>query len=195
MPVSEELDSPRHFLGAGHSRQHHEIKDDLPKTPMLGWPEDDAGMCSTCGGQHKKIAVACDEDAPLRESICKLLKIRSAAKPLIERCRNIDAALPESGSNGRVDVLVEVVRDCHPRRLSAAFAQSANKQTRSTLRLHRRDKIVVLANLAVYGLTMIVVVRQGCINVCQRQVGKRTHDFIRRLPGFCPDNDVLDPDS
>lgn len=194
-PDSEELDSPRHFLGARHPCQHHEVKNNLPKTPMLGLPEDDARMCSACGGQHKKISVACHENTPLRESVRKLLEIRSAAEPLVERCRNIDAALPESDSDGWVDVLVEVVRDCHPMPLSAAFAPSANKQTRSRLRLQRRDEIVVLANLPVDGLPMIVVVRQRRIHVCQRQVGERTHDFIRRLPRFRPNNDVLDPDS
>lgn len=162
---------------------------------MLGGPEDDASMCSACGGQHKKITVACHENAPLRESVRKLLEIRSAAQPLVERCRNIDAALPESDSDGRVDVLVQVVRDSHPMSLSAAFAPSANKQTRSRLRLQRSDEIVVLANLPVDGLPMIVVVRQRRIHVCQRQVGERTHDFIRRLPRFRPNNDVLDPNS
>ncbi len=94
---------------------------------MLGRPEDDASMCNTCGGQHKEIAVACHENTPLRERVRKLLEVRRAAQPLVERCRNVDAALPESGSNSRVDVLVEVVRDCHPRPLSAVFAPSANQ--------------------------------------------------------------------
>jgi len=195
MPVSEELDSPRHFLGAGHSRQHHEIKDDLPKTPMFGWPEDDAGMCSTCGGQHKKIAVACDEDAPLRVREFELPHIRSASKALIKRCRSIDATLPESSSDGRVYMLVEVVFDRHPSTLSAAITASAIKQARAGLHLQRRDEVVIVTELAVDGLPMIVIIRQRCIHVCQRQVGKRTHDFIRRLPRFRPDNDVLDPDS
>jgi hypothetical protein len=50
MPVSEELDSASHFLSARHPCQHHEVQNNLPKTPMLGWPEDDARMCSACGG-------------------------------------------------------------------------------------------------------------------------------------------------
>jgi hypothetical protein len=162
---------------------------------MLGWPEDDAGMCSTCGGQHEKIGVACYEDAIPRECECELLRIRSAAKPLIERCRNIDASLPESGSNGRGDVLVEVVFDRHPSTLSAAITASSSKQAGARLRLQRCDEVLIVADLAVDGLAMIVVVRQRRINVCQRQVGKRTHDFIRRLPRFSPNNDVLDSDS
>lgn len=109
MQDSEELDSARHFLGARHPCQYHEVENDLPKTPMPGWPEDDASMCSDGGGQHKEVAVACHENTHLRESVRKLLEVRSAAQPLVGCCRNIDAALPESGSDGRVDVLVKVV--------------------------------------------------------------------------------------
>jgi hypothetical protein len=91
MPVSEELDSASHFLGARQPCQHHEVQNNLPKTPMLGWPEDDARMCSACGGQHKEITVACHENATLRESISKLLdpKRRQALDRALSyhRCR------------------------------------------------------------------------------------------------------------
>lgn len=129
--ISKKLNSASHLLGADHACQHHEVKNDPPEPPLLGRPEDDAGMCRTCGGQRKEIAVACDEDTPLRECECGLLQIRDASKPLVQRCRHIDAALSESGGDGRVDVLVEVVFDHHPGILWGAIAPRSIKQTRA----------------------------------------------------------------
>ncbi len=95
---------------------------------MLGWPEDDAGMRSACGCQHEEITIAGHENSSLRQSMRKLPEIRSPAKPLVGRCRHIDASLPQSDGDGQGNVFVEVVSDFHPRTLSAAVAPFASEQ-------------------------------------------------------------------
>lgn len=100
------------------------------------------------------------------------------------------AAMAESMCSSRWN-LISTRRSLH----SIGLAAAAGQKPLNGLCLQPRHQCVIVSNILVDQASVVVVIRQGRIDICERQMRKRTHDLVGRPPLLGPENNVLNSNS
>lgn len=120
----------------------------------------------------QKVLVAGDQNASVLVCKGELLFVGRPQEPPALRCRYVDPASSKTITDGRVDVLIQVIANEHQLSLVMKWAGSEPC-------LELAYELIVLTNLSVDGFSVVEVVRQCGMNVPQCQLRKRCHDVVR----------------
>lgn len=96
-----------------------------------------------------------------------------------------------AGQKTTPECLISTRRSLH----SIGLAAAAGQKPLNGLRLQPRRQCVIVSNILVDQASVVVVIRQGRIDICERQMRKRTHDLVGRPPLLGPEDNVLNSNS
>ena len=140
--------------------------------------------------KHKKIRIIHHDDPLLLQAIGPVHVIRRTTETSLYRRRDVDATAPQAFGDGVGEMLVKV------KRIVLARRRIEVQDFGGITLFECLDECFRVAHVLADFLAVIVVVRQRCTYVCQREARKLQDDLIRGQPmHLIPDHNILHADT